>query len=222
MLALMLMSTQPLTVITTLGATLRERIILLLTPQLLLSCAWLLLSGCASGGYSFQPAALTAFEAEVKAHQQWRLKFSSGTDIKYPKLYPALDRGQLFVAEENGQLHAVDASNGGKLWELSSAFEFSAGPGVSDELLVIGSANGEVVVVDRAQGAIRWQAKVTGEVLSTPVISTAAVPLVVVRTLDGKLFGLNVSTGARIWTHTRTIPRRRGIYGSLSRPTDGA
>ncbi len=51
----------------------------------------------------------------------------------------------------------------------------------------------------RNYGAVR----VTSEVLSVPV---AVAGIVVVRSIDGRLFGLSTANGERLWTYDRTVP----------------
>src|SRR5690606_26136777 len=52
-------------------------------------------------------------------------------------------------------------------------------------------------------GEVQWRAQVSSEILSPPLRSGG---VVVVRTNDGKVFGLSGVTGERLWVYDRTVP----------------
>src|SRR5690606_29964714 len=66
-----------------------------------------------------------------------------------------------------------------------------------------GSLDGEVVALDLDSGAERWRGKVSSEVLAQPAIARG---VVVVRSYDGRLFGLDATTGERRWLYDRGMP----------------
>ena len=78
-----------------------------------------------------------------------------------------------------------------------------AGPGVGDDLLVIGTSEAQVVAFDRNTGAELWRADVSGEVLAAPAV---AYGMVVVHTVDGNLFGLDALNGNQQWLYDREVP----------------
>ena len=69
--------------------------------------------------------------------------------------------------------------------------------------VLIGTSDAEVVAYDSANGEEKWRTKVSSEVLAPPRIDRSTA---VIRTGDGKLFGLNVETGKRKWIYDRSIP----------------
>jgi outer membrane protein assembly factor BamB len=75
-------------------------------------------------------------------------------------------------------------------------------PGAGNGLVVIGGRNGEVVAFSET-GEKKWAAKVTSEVLSAPLITSDRV---IVRSNDGRVFGLDVADGTRKWVFDRGLP----------------
>jgi outer membrane protein assembly factor BamB len=60
-----------------------------------------------------------------------------------------------------------------------------------------------VIALGEDDGEIKWRARVSSEVLSSPG-SRGGVS--VARTIDGKLFGLSADDGTRLWVYDRTTP----------------
>jgi outer membrane protein assembly factor BamB len=67
----------------------------------------------------------------------------------------------------------------------------------------MGTLDGTVLAFDAQDGSERWSAKVSSEVLAVPGISDE---VVVVRSIDGRVFGLNAATGARLWIYDHSVP----------------
>ena len=67
----------------------------------------------------------------------------------------------------------------------------------------MGTENGEVFAFDASTGTQLWSATVTSEVLAAPAESDG---VVVVRCIDGRVFGLDVDTGQRIWVYDHNVP----------------
>ena len=80
---------------------------------------------------------------------------------------------------------------------------FSGGPGISGDMLLLGSQDGEVFAFDAGSGSLRWTAQVTSEVLAPPVAQDG---IVVVRSIDGRVFGLNQADGRRVWIYDHSVP----------------
>src|SRR5690606_33171637 len=79
----------------------------------------------------------------------------------------------------------------------------SAGPGIGEGLVLVGTSEGEILALNQENGAIAWRAPVSSEVLAVP---QAAAGIVVVATMDGKVAGLDAATGTRRWIHDRSVP----------------
>jgi len=171
--------------------------------------ALLLLNGCSwikSWGDDDEPdapAKLVDFETTLNVGKVWSTDVGKGLDKAGRQIRPAYSSGSLFVADYKGLLTAVDAANGRKLWEIKTELPFTGGPGVSGNLLLMGTENGEVFAFDASTGTQLWSATVTSEVLAAPAASDG---VVVVRCIDGRVFGLDADTGQRLWIYDHNVP----------------
>ncbi|MCB1829816.1 MAG: outer membrane protein assembly factor BamB [Chromatiaceae bacterium] len=188
---------------------------------LLLSLVTLLLTGCgsmnpinwlASDEPSDPPAELTELQNQIAIRQLWNSSLGSGTDQKRIKLVPSLDLGRLYIAARKGEVAALDADTGKKIWELDTELEISGGPGVGEGLVLIGTSDAELVALDAESGAERWRARVSSEILSVPKVAAG---VAVVHTVDGKLFGFDALDGTQLWIYDRSVPVLT-LHGSSS------
>jgi outer membrane protein assembly factor BamB len=74
--------------------------------------------------------------------------------------------------------------------------------GFGSGLIVVGTARGEVLAFEPT-GKPVWKVQLTGEVLSPPA---GAEGLIVVRTGDGRIYGLNAADGKQRWVYQRALP----------------
>lgn len=171
--------------------------------------ALLLLNGCSwikSWGDDDEPdapAELVEFDPTLKVGKVWSADIGKGLDKAGRQIRPAYSSGVLYAADYKGLLIALDADSGRKRWEIKTELPFTGGPGVSDNLLLMGTENGEVFAFDASTGTQLWSATVTSEVLAAPSESDG---VVVVRCIDGRVFGLDVDTGQRIWVYDHNVP----------------
>ncbi len=171
--------------------------------------ALLLLNGCSwikSWGDKDdpnEPAELVEFEPTLEVGKVWSTKVGKGLDKAGRQLRPASQSGSIYAADYKGLLMAIDADSGNKLWEIKTKLPFTGGPGIADNLLLMGTENGEVFAFDASTGTQLWSATVTSEVLAAPAVSDG---VVVVRCIDGRVFGLDADTGQRVWIYDHSVP----------------
>jgi len=171
--------------------------------------ALLLLNGCSwikSWGDDddlSEPAKLVEFESSLKVGEVWSVGIGKGLDKAGRQLRPAFSSGSIYAADYKGLLVAVDADSGRKLWEIKTRLPFTGGPGISDNLLLMGTENGEVFAFDASTGTQLWSANVTSEILAAPSVADGKV---IVRCIDGRIFGLDVDTGQREWVYDHSVP----------------
>jgi outer membrane protein assembly factor BamB len=116
----------------------------------------------------------------------------------------ALSGERVYAAGRGGEVAAFDAATGRAVWRARTKAALSAGVGVDETHVAVGSSDGEVVLLNAADGNIMWRAKVGGEVLAAPALAAGAV---VVRTVDGRLRGLSLEDGKELWQVDEQIPR---------------
>jgi outer membrane protein assembly factor BamB len=171
--------------------------------------ALLLLNGCSwikswgDDDDADEPAKLVEFESTLDVGKAWSTGVGSGLDKAGRQLRPAYSSGSLYAADYKGLLMAIEADSGRKRWEIKTKLPFTGGPGISGELLLMGTQNGEVFAFDASTGTQLWSATVTSEVLAAPAEADG---IVVVRCIDGRVFGLDAETGQRLWIYDHNVP----------------
>lgn len=180
----------------------RQWLVPALAALLLLNgCGWIKNWGKADDADA--PAELTEFVPTLKVGKVWSTRVGSGLDEAGRQLWPVHSSGTLYAADYKGLLMAIDADSGRKLWESKTKLPFTGGPGISGELLLMGTQDGEVYAFDATSGTQLWSATVTSEVLAAPAESDG---IVIVRCIDGRVFGLDADTGRRIWIYDHSVP----------------
>jgi len=117
-------------------------------------------------------------------------------------LQPALTADAIYGASGKGELTRLDRATGREVWRVESGIAVSGGVGSGEGLVLIGSGKGEVLAYGE-DGRLRWKSRVSSEVLSAP---QAANGVVVVRSGDGRIAGLDAADGKRIWLYERSTP----------------
>ena len=150
-------------------------------------------------GAAVKPAELVAIKPTVTAKILWR--GSVGTADKYV-FTPAVAAKSVYAAGAAGQIVRLDAGSGKQLARVDSKNRLSGGVGSDGRLILVGAAKGEVLAFDQ-NGKQLWKTQLTSEILSAPQTDQG---IVVVRTGDGRIYGLDAATGSRKWVYQRTLP----------------
>ena len=179
----------------------------LLTASVLL----LLISGCSTFQEWFgseeedttAPVELERIDTKVKLKKQWSSKIGDGQGDGFYKITPTLVDGVLYVASSDGEVAAISAADGDRLWRVELERPLSGGVGYHDRSLYLGGADGSVLQLSADDGVVEWEAAVSGEVLAAPAVSD---DWVIVQTYDGKLLGFQSGADEPTWTFTSDVP----------------
>lgn len=179
----------------------------LLTTSVLL----LLISGCSTFQEWFgseeedatAPVELERIDIKVKLKKQWSTKIGDGQGDGFYKITPTLVDGVLYVASSDGEVAAISAADGDRLWRVELERPLSGGVGYHDRSLYLGGADGSVLQLSANDGVVEWEAAVSGEVLAAPAVSD---DWVIVQTYDGKLLGFQPGADEPAWTFTSDVP----------------
>ena len=179
----------------------------LLTTSVLL----LLISGCSTFQEWFgseeedatAPVELERIDTKVKLKKQWSTKIGDGQGDGFYKITPTLIDGVLYVASSDGEVAAISAADGDRLWRVELERPLSGGVGYHDRSLYLGGADGSVLQLSAEDGVLQWEAAVSGEVLAAPAVSDN---WVIVQTYDGKLLGFQPGADEPAWTFTSDVP----------------
>lgn len=145
------------------------------------------------------PAALAEFKPSATAKVVWRADIGDAETYQFT---PALDQNAVFSASEEGDIARLDAASGKQVWRIKAGERLSGGVGAGENLVLVGTPKGMVLAYDQ-NGKALWKSKVSSEVLSAPKVSGG---VVVVRSGDSRIFGLDAADGKRKWVYERATP----------------
>lgn len=170
----------------------------LLAAMVLGGCSTLdKLNPFAKGAPKVKPAELQSFQPSASLAQQWTGSAAAAGDFVFT---PAVVGGSVYVAGRDGTLARYD--EGRAVWRVNAGKPLSGGVAADGRLVVVGTPNGEVLAFDPSGKAL-WSARVTSEVLAAGAI---AGDLVVVRSGDSRIYGLDAADGKRRWLYQRATP----------------
>ena len=144
-----------------------------------------------------KPAELEAISPSATLSALWQTSVGSAGGYV---LTPAVVGSSVYAAAQDGTLARFD--NGGQVWRINAGQPISGGVGADGNLVVVATAKGGVLAFDNTGKAL-WTARVTSEVLAAPQIAEG---LVLVRSGDNRIFGLDVADGKRKWVYQRSTP----------------
>ena len=178
---------------------------------LTISALMLLISGCSTfqewfgseGEDATAPVQLERIDSKVSLKKRWSSKIGDGQGDGFYKITPTLIDGVIYVASSDGEVAAINAANGARLWRVELERPLSGGVGYHNRSLYLGGADGSVLQLSAEDGAVEWEAAVSGEVLAAPVVSD---DWVIVQTYDGKLLGFRSGAEEPSWTFTSDVP----------------
>ncbi|MEO5627130.1 MAG: outer membrane protein assembly factor BamB [Dokdonella sp.] len=162
------------------------------------------------------PTPLTEFAPTTPIEKVWSEGIGKGAGISGARLAPGSADGRLYAASVNGAIEAIDAASGHTIWQKQlgkrhgwwwrrgdNSLRWAGGPTAQGDLLVVGGLDGQVQALSTQDGAERWNVQLSSEVISPPAISDG---VVVVRTNDGHLIGLDANDGSRKWIFDQPVP----------------
>ncbi|MBF6992171.1 MULTISPECIES: outer membrane protein assembly factor BamB [Cupriavidus] len=157
------------------------------------------LGGCSlfSKENKHPPAELKPVSATLTVRQAW--KADVGKSGPY-SMQPAAAGNNVYVSSNNGNVMALEGASGRVLWKAKTDLDLTSGPGSDGSVTAVAGEKGAIYAFD-ASGKQIWKKQVNGEVLSAPLVGNG---LVVVRTTDTRVFGLDAGTGERRWIYQRS------------------
>ncbi|MDB5909676.1 MAG: bamB [Massilia sp.] len=146
-----------------------------------------------------QPAPLAELKGSMAVRTAWKLDIGKSNNYLFS---PALAGTSVLVAGGEGAIARIDAATGRPLWRIKAPTALSAGVGTDGTILVVGGVKGTVMAFDM-DGKKLWTTQGSSEVLSAPAVGQG---MVVVRTVDNRIVGLDAGTGEKKWTVQRPSP----------------
>lgn len=182
--------------------------------------SFLLIAGCGSSpSPKLPPVELTPLKNQIDISLAWKFTSGEGVGDFYLKLKPVFSKNTGYVVDYKGNLQSFNVSSGILNWETNLELPVSGGLTLENGKLFFGTSNGEVVafeisnektsnknVSDPETKYVKklWKVQLSSEILSRPAYAKG---VLVVKTIDGRVYGLNASNGNQIWIFDRTVPR---------------
>ena len=160
-----------------------------------------LLTACASDNDKLgqNAAKLLEFKSTAKINVRWHKDIGSAGNTM---LQPTISPDAIYVANARGKVSRLERTSGKRKWRLDTGYTIAAGVGAGNDLVLLGGLKGELTAYAE-NGKTRWKTKVTSEVLNAPQVADG---IVVVRTDDGRIAGLDAADGKRLWLYEYTTP----------------
>jgi outer membrane protein assembly factor BamB len=140
---------------------------------------------------------------DIQATHAVKIDWSSNTGKTEKFDYtPAFDSTSLYAANAEGEISKLDPANGREIWRVNIGEPISGGVGVGAGIVLVGSSKGNVFAYE-VSGKLVWKAKLSSEILSVPRYFDG---IVIVRSGDNRIYGLDATDGSRKWVYERTNP----------------
>ena len=146
------------------------------------------------------PTELKDIKTSADLKLLWQAGVGASGDYDFT---PAVDGKFVYAASQTGEITGLDAETGKAAWRVSAGETLSGGAGAGDNLVLAGTPKGMVLAFSQANGKLLWKAKVASEVLSAPRTHRG---IVVVRSGDSRIYGLDALDGKRKWVYERATP----------------
>lgn len=173
----------------------------------LLSALAFLLSGCStiSGWFGSdkpldQPAELVDFKPAAELVKSWDANVGVGAPFAFS---PDTDGQAIYAAGREGKLVKLDLASGRELWRIDAGQPLSAGVGVGDDMVLVGTPKGVLLAFRSVDGSPAWSARLSAEILTPPLVAGG---VAIARSNDGKVYLLDSASGKQRWVYSRNPP----------------
>lgn len=145
------------------------------------------------------PEPLEEIKQTVTSKILWQAKVKDAGNFEFS---PMVEAGYVYAVGSDGEVIKLDEKTGKQIWRVAAEEPVSGGVGAGGGLVLIGTQHGAVFAYDLS-GKLQWKSKLSSEVLSAPQYFDG---MVIVRTGDSKIYGINANDGSRKWVYDRTGP----------------
>ncbi|MDX9741114.1 MAG: outer membrane protein assembly factor BamB [Gammaproteobacteria bacterium] len=174
----------------------------------LLACA-LAIAGCASHPPEIELPPLPRVATSVALDGVWYRQGQPTHPVAYRQPGPLVSEGRVYHADRPDRVIAFDAASGRELWRqdlhgddgVPAHINSRLGAGV--DVVYAGTQQGIVYAFGAADGELLWKSRLSSEVAAPPVSNGR---LVVARSNDGRIYGLDAGSGSPRWIQEAVVP----------------
>lgn len=153
-----------------------------------------------SGRPAVKPAELVEIKPSVSLTRAWDVGVGAAGVYVFS---PATDGEAVYAAGRDGRIVKLDLATGREIWRVEAGQMLSAGVGVGEGLVLVGTPKGGVLAFHAKDGSPAWSAKLSGEILVPP---DALNGMVAARANDGHVYLLEAADGKLRWDAGRSLP----------------
>ena len=163
------------------------------------------ITGCSSTPQSEKPLPLPELVSPVPVRELWSHGVGNADDYVFQ---PAVVGNTVYAADHKGWVSRLEvvgekADAVQLAWRADAAPRLTGGVAANEQIVVVGTLKGEVIALAAADGKLLWKGTLSAEIIAPAAIGDG---VVVVRSGDNRLYGLDAKTGQRKWTYQRPIP----------------
>ncbi|MBF0265486.1 MAG: outer membrane protein assembly factor BamB [Gammaproteobacteria bacterium] len=152
---------------------------------------------------AMEPTALEDINNIVTIKVKWSNQHGVGSNNTLVKLSPVLFDKSIVVIDREANITAYNQENGSELWHQNYATKVSSGLAKVDDKLFFSDDAGILYALSVNGGQLLWKQKLSSVSLS---LIAGDSDMVVSRTIDGNIFGLNSDTGEERWVSNHNVP----------------
>ncbi|MEJ2129991.1 MAG: PQQ-binding-like beta-propeller repeat protein [Woeseiaceae bacterium] len=175
-----------------------------------LVAATILLSACGmfdkDEDKELEPTELVDIETKIDVRRVWSTNIGRGAEFLRVALQPAGDGTRIYAASRDGNVVALDPESGKTIWRTELDIELSAGPGVGENIVVVGAADGDLVAFQADTGVESGQLLWAREVSTYEGVSADWNNLYTVDE-EGVVIAMTRRTGDESWRQSSLIRR---------------
>lgn len=158
------------------------------------------LVGCSSNKIKVEeakPNPLPKLSQEKSLVQTFSQEVAATEQADPLRLQLDVDQGVIFALDPKGEVTAYRGKQ--QLWEKKvSKLGLSSGVEAAEGLVIVGNQKGQLFALDQASGEQKWQAQLSGALLSPSLIQAGRV---ITLANDGTVFAHDLSTGQQVWAY---------------------
>lgn len=146
---------------------------------------------------------LPAVAGDVQTSVLWQRYIGKSGTEQGLALQPAYQNAKVYAVSADGKLSVISADTGNIVLQVDLGNQISAGIGIGDGNLFVGTANGSLLALNSETGKPLWREELPAMILAAPVFADG---LVFARTTDGTLTAFNANSGAVRWRYHTVEP----------------
>ena len=148
------------------------------------------------------PAELIDFTASAKLSVIKEIEYSASVS-RFARVKPLQLDDVIVFSEVNGEVTVFSKQSMDIIWQKKLENISPTAIGGNNKVYLLGTRSGEVIALAAKTGDQLWRVRVSSEVLARPVTVEG---VVVVKTVDGQITGLDLSNGNEKWIYKKDVP----------------